>query len=152
MQRPDRLIVPALAPLYASLSDFAWPLVRVMFGFFFIPYGCQKLFGWFGGNIAGTMKAMASIGLEPAAFWAYYTGTLELVGGAMLMVGLFTRPVAVLMAASMFMGTFFVHWQFGYSWIARGFSAPLLLLVLSVAFVIRGGGEYSLDRALGREL
>jgi putative oxidoreductase len=90
--------------------------------------------------------------LEPAAFWAYYTRTLELVGGGLLIVGLVTRPVAVLMVGLIFAGTFFEHWQFGYFWTARGFSVPLLLLVLSLAFVICGRGEYSLDRTLGRKI
>ena len=152
MEKTDRFILPALAPLYAALETFSWPLIRIMFGFFFVPHGCQKLFGWFGGNVAGTIKFMEGIGLAPAAFWAYYVGTLELVGGLLLVVGLFTRPVAALMAGFMFVGTFFAHWQFGYFWTARGFAVPLLLLVLSLAFVIRGGGEYSLDRKIGREI
>ncbi|MEA2958537.1 MAG: hypothetical protein QOJ58_4043, partial [Alphaproteobacteria bacterium] len=42
-----------------------------------------------------------------------------------------------------------VHWQFGYFWTNRGFAVPLTLFILSIAFVIKGSGEYSLDRALG---
>lgn len=147
-----RYLIPGLAPLYGGLADFAWPLVRVMFGGFFIPHGCQKLLGWFHGNIAGTAKIMSSAGIEPAMFWAYYVGTLELVGGTLIVVGLFTRPVALLIAGFMLVGTFAVHWQFGYFWTSRGFSVPLLLAVLAVAHVIRGGGEYSVDRLLGREI
>lgn len=150
MNSLGRLVAVVLGPWTGAMSEFAWSLIRVMFGFFFIPHGCQKLFGWFGGNIVGTMKFMAGIGLEPAAFWAYYVGTLELVGGTVLILGLLTRPVALLMAGFMFVGTFFAHWQFGYFWTARGFSVPLLLLVLSIAFLIRGGGEYSLDNKIAR--
>jgi putative oxidoreductase len=96
------------------------------------------------------MSFMRHVGIEPAWFWAHYIGTLELVGGALLVVGLFTRPVAALMAGFMLVGVY-AHWQFGYFWTGKGFSVPLLLFILSLAFLIRGGGEYSLDRIMRRE-
>jgi putative oxidoreductase len=145
-------LIAALAPIYAKLDVFAWPLVRIMYGGFFIPHGCQKLFGWFNGNILGTAKVMSSAGIEPAMFWAYYIGTLEFFGGSLIVLGLFTRPIALLMAGFMFVGTVAIHWQFGYFWTNRGFSVPLLLFGLSIAFFIKGSGSCSLDRVFGREI
>lgn len=145
-----RYVIPSMAPVYERLQEFSWPLVRVMFGGFFIPHGCQKLFGWFHGDIGFTMKFMSSVGFEPSWFWAYLVGGLELVGGTLLLLGLFTRPVAALLAIFM-IGGVYAHSQFGYFWTGRGFSVPLLLAVLAIATLIRGGGEYSLDRRAGRE-
>src|SRR5258708_22789650 len=92
-QQASRYVFPALGPLYERCQRFAYPILRVSFGLWFIPHGCQKLFGLWGGNIAGTAKGMAAAGLEPGMFWAYYIGTLELVGGVLVAIGLLTRPV-----------------------------------------------------------
>jgi putative oxidoreductase len=124
----------------------------VAYGLWFVPHGCQKLFGWFGGNIANSAKGMAAPGLEPAMFWAYYIGTLELVGGVMLAVGYLTRPVAVLFFGFMFVAAFHVNIKAGYFWTSRGMEMPLLLLVLSVVILIRGGGDFSVDHRIGREV
>ena len=103
MQTPpqaSRYVFPALGALYERCQRFAYPILRVTFGVWFIPHGCQKLFGWWGGNIAGVAKGMAAAGIEPGMFWAYYIGTLELVGGFLVAIGFLTRPVAALSSAS----------------------------------------------------
>ena len=68
-QQASRYVFPALGALYERCQRFAYPILRVTFGVLFIPHGCQKLFGWWGGNIAGTAKGMAAAGLEPGMFW-----------------------------------------------------------------------------------
>jgi len=151
-QQASRYVFPALGSLYERYQRFAWPLFRVALGLWFVPHGCQKLFGWFGGNIAGTAKGMAAAGIEPSMFWAYYIGTLELVGGILLAIGFLTRPVAALFFGFMFVAVFFVHWKIGYFWTGRGLEMPLLLMVLCLVILIRGGGEYSVDRRIGREV
>ena len=145
--------IPALAPIYDRLDDLAWPLIRIMFGLFFIPDGCLKLFGWWAwaGNVEATGAFMDKIGISPGLFWAYYVGVLCLVGGILIVVGLFTRPVAILFAGFLFVATFYVHWSFGFFWQKVGWSVPLLLFVLAIALVIRGSGPCSLDRKFGRE-
>src|SRR3989442_6680069 len=97
MQTPpqaSRYVFPALGALYERCQRFAYPILRVAFGLWFIPHGCQKLFGWWGGNIAGTAKGMAAAGIEPGMFLAYYIGTLELVGGVLGGIRLPTPPLA----------------------------------------------------------
>jgi len=155
MQTPpqaSRYVFPALGALYERCQRFAYPILRVAFGLWFIPHGCQKLFGWWGGNIAGVAKGMAAAGIEPGIFWAYYIGTLELVGGVLVAIGFLTRPVAALFFGFMFVAAFHVNWKLGYFWTSRGMEMPLLLLVLSLVILIRGGGEYSVDRRIGREI
>jgi len=153
MQSPaSRYVFPALGKLDAQCEQYTWPILRVAYGAFYIPHGCQKLFGWFGGNIAGTAKGMAASGLEPAMFWAYYIGVLELVGGILMVIGFLTRPVAALFFGFMFVAAFHVHWKIGYFWTGRGLEMPLLLLILALVILIRGGGKYSVDRRIGREV
>ena len=63
-----------------------------------VPHGWMKLIG---GGLEGTVRFMAQIGLEPAYSLAVYIALLELVGGVLLALGLFTRPIAVLVVGFM---------------------------------------------------
>lgn len=154
MQSPasPQYVFPALGSLYQRCERYAWPILRIAYGLWYVPHGCQKLFGWFGGNIEGVAKGMAAAGIVPGMFWASYIGVLELVGGLLVTVGFLTRPVAALFFGFMFVATFYFNWRIGYFWTNRGLEMPLLLLVISVIIMIRGGGEYSVDRRLGREV
>ena len=90
MDRP-RYVVPALGTVYSAIEVYSWPLVRAATGLFFLPHGMQKLFGFWGGDIARTAEGFAKQGLNPAWFWAYYIGSLEFFGGVCLILGLLTR-------------------------------------------------------------
>lgn len=151
MDRP-RYVVPALGTVYSAIEVYSWPLVRVATGFFFLPHGMQKLFGFWGGDIARTAEGFAKQGLNPAWFWAYYIGCLEFFGGVCLILGLLTRPVAALFAGFMLVAAFHVHMQIGWFWSNRGMEVPFYLLLICLAILIRGGGQLSLDRRLGREI
>jgi putative oxidoreductase len=147
---PDnRYYVPALGSVWTSLEWLAWPLVRIVTGALLIPHGLQK-FGM-GGSLSGTAQFFGKMGLEPAWGLALYIALLEVVGGILLVIGLFTRPVALLLAGFMAVATFYVHMANGFFWTNRGFEYPLMWLVLAVAVLIRGGGELSVDRRLARE-
>lgn len=83
---------------------------------------------------------------------AYFVSYIELVGGALIAIGLFTRPVAAAIAVEFAVITFIVHWPRGFSAGAGGYEYPLLWGVLFFAIALRGGGWLSLDRKIGREL
>lgn len=151
LDRP-RYVVPGLGAVYRALDTFSWPLVRAATGLFFVPHGLQKLFGMWGGDIARTAEGMARQGLEPAWFWAYYIGVLEVVGGLMLVVGVLTRPVAALFVGFMAVAAFHVHMKLGWFWSNRGMEVPLYLMLICLAIMIRGGGNLSIDRTLRREV
>jgi putative oxidoreductase len=151
VNRP-RYVVPALGSVYAAIEAYSWPLVRVATGFFFVPHGMQKLFGFWGGDIARTAEGFARQGLHPSLFWAYYIGCLEFLGGICLIIGLLTRPVAALFAGFMFVAAFHVTIQRGWFWSGGGMEVPLYLLLISLAILIRGGGPLSIDSRLGREI
>lgn len=152
MNTQTRYFFPALGRLYEDFGQAGWAVFRVAFGLFFIPHGGRILFNWFGGSLQGVAQAAESIGLAPGVPWAYFIGGLEVIGGILLVLGLATRPVALLFFFYMFFGAFFFHARFGYFWTGGGMEVPLLLTILSVALLLRGGGEYSLDRRLGREV
>jgi putative oxidoreductase len=150
IDRP-RYLFPGLGALYAALDAYSWPLVRAATGFFFLPHGMQKLFGFWGGDIVKTAAGFAKQGLDPPLFWAYYIGCLEFFGGICLILGLLTRPAAALFFGFMFVAAFHVHIHIGWFWPNRGMEVPVYLLLISLAILIRGAGPLSLDRALGRE-
>lgn len=146
-----RPLVPALAGLTNALSPFAEPLVRVTAGLLLVPHGAQKLFGWFGGyGLEATGQFFATkLGL-PASF-ALLAGLIEFVGGFLLAAGLLTRPVAALVFGVMAYAVVGVHLGAGFFWTNGGYEYPLLWGMVALAFVLRGGGRYSLDARIGRE-
>ena len=144
--------VPALARVTEALSPYAEPLVRVATGLLLVPHGSQKLFGWFGGSgIAGTEQFFASkLGLPP---WvAVLAGLVEFGGGLLLALGLVTRVAAVLVMGLMTVAVIQVHLPNGFFWTEGGYEYPLLWGILALSFVIRGGGRFSLDALIGREI
>ena len=76
----------------------------------------------------------------------------ESVGAACLAVGLFTRFWAAAIWIEMAVIITQFQWGFGYFWTNRGIEYALLWLLLCTAILFRGGGRYSLDHYLGREL
>lgn len=145
-------LMPALGGIYSSLGWLAEPLLRVFVGLLLLPHGAQKLFGMFGGGgIAGTAQFLESVGYTPGVFWALVIGVVEFVGGLALIVGLFTRPVAL--AVAIFMGAAVLfHLGNGFFWTDAGYEYPLLWGIAALFFAIRGGGRYSLDATLGKEI
>jgi putative oxidoreductase len=146
-----RYYIPALGRLYEALDWLAWPLARIAAGALLIPHGAQKLFQ-LGGSVQQTAAGFAKMGLEPAYPLALYIALLEFVGGILLTIGFLTRPVALLVAGFMATAVFHVHWANGFFWTNRGYEYPLMWLLLCIALMIRGGGEFSVDRALRREI
>ncbi len=147
-----RPIIPALAPLYESLSGLSYPLIRVAAGLILVPHGAQKLFGWFGGyGLEGTAGFFSGqLGLEPGMFFAVLVGSTEFFGGLMLALGLLTRPVAITIAIVMAVAIS-VHVPDGFFWTNGGYEYPLMWGLIALAIALKGGGEYSLDRKIGHE-
>jgi len=117
-----------------------------------MPHGAQKLFGAFdGGGLNGTAQFFGSIGIEPAVFMALLVGTVEFFGGLALAIGFITRPAAISIVILMGVAASQIHWGAGFFWTNGGFEYPLFWGLVALAFVLRGGGNYSLDRKIGYE-
>jgi putative oxidoreductase len=134
-------------------TEAGWsPLaLRLAAGFIFAAHGAQKLFGWFGGyGLEGTGQFMASIGLSPGYLMALLAGSAELLGGLALILGLFVRPAAAVLAATMVVAIFTVHIDKGLFMSNNGYEFGLALLVVSISLAISGAGRASVDRMLQR--
>lgn len=134
------------------LEPLAYPLVRIAAGLMLVPHGAQKLFGWFGGyGLTGTAGYFGgTLGLEPGILFALTAGIIEFFGGFALALGLFTRPVALVVSAFLAATIIIVHLPNGFFWGAGGFEYPLLWSLVALAAFFHGGGQWSLDAALRR--
>ena len=149
---PAKPLIQSLDALERALSPFAEPMLRVAAGLMLLPHGAQKLFGWFGGygvDATGQFFA-AKLGL-PSSF-ALIAGLIEFVGGVALALGLATRVAAALVFGLMAVAVIWVHLPIGFFWMNGGVEYPLLWGLVALAFVFRGGGRYSLDALIGREI
>ena len=148
----SRYYIPALAGIYAKLDSLMLPLLRVTLGLILVPHGCQKLFGWFGGaGFARFTQIFEGIGYKPGAFWVTVVALTELVGGLMLVFGLFTRFAALAVVIFMINAVHFTSAK-GCFWTQGGSEFSILLLVVALVFMIKGGGDYSIDKGMSKEL
>jgi len=145
------LVIPALGGIYDALSPWAYPLVRVAASAILMVHGYVKLF--LGGTAFVADKILPNLGFYPPLFWAYFLGILELVGGALIAIGLLTRPIAFLLVIEFLIITFGWNFRFGFGFTnpGGGYEYPLLWLIVFVSIAVRGGGRHSLDRWIGRE-
>ena len=144
-----KLIFPGLAGFYGSWHDISYTLVRVIVGYIFFMHGWGKITG---AGVAGVSTYMANQGLEPGALFALAAMFLEAVGGICIIIGLFTRFFAAAMAIELAIAFLVVHFKAGFPVGKGGFEYVLLLGIVMFAIAIRGGGPYSADRMIGKEL
>jgi putative oxidoreductase len=144
-----KLIFPGLADFYASWRDVAFTLVRVVIGYILFMHGWAKMVGPGCGGVSGMM---AKNNLVPGGAFAGAAMFLETVGAICLIVGLFTRFFAAALAIEMGIAFLVVHMGKGFPVGQGGFEYVLLLGIVLVAIAIRGGGPYSVDRMIGKEL
>lgn len=140
-----------------SNTDFSSSLaslsLRVPAGIIFAAHGAQKLFGWFGGyGLSGTAGWMESIGLTPGLPLALLAGSAEFFGGLFLLLGLLTRPTALVLAFTMLVAIVSVHLPHGLFISNNGYEFGLALLAISVSLLASGGGRFSLDAWLNKKL
>lgn len=144
----NRSIVKTLLQSDAGLAAL---VLRVPVGIILAAHGAQKLFGWFGGyGLEGTGQWMASIGLEPGFLMALLAGSAEFFGGLALVLGLLTRPAAVVTAVTMLVAIFSVHFSHGLFLSNNGYEYALSLFAVTAALAIQGGGRLALDNLLAQ--
>ena len=141
-----------LTQIIATQNSFSPLALRVPLGIIFAAHGAQKLFGWFGGyGLEGTGQWMASIGLEPGVLMAVLSGSAEFFGGVFLLLGLLTRPSALVLAVTMLVAIFSVHISHGLFMSNNGYEFALALLAGVVSLLISGGGRASLDKVIANK-
>ena len=113
-------------------------LLRVVSALLFIQVGGMKLFGWFGGMPPNGATA-------PAFTQAWFGGVLEVFGGAAILLGLFTRPVAFVLAGEMAVAYFQFHQPKGLFPIQNHGEGAVLFCFIFLFFAAHGAGIWSLD-------
>ena len=136
--------IPALA-WYRPFESFAYAFIRISTGALLVPHGIDRLL--FSGS-------RAELGGYFGSLPASAIGIFELVGGVLIALGLLTRPVALMFAVEWIAIAMAMPMKPGASWLMLGATSHYAAFVagLCIAFVIRGGGHYSLDRVVGKEI
>jgi len=143
-----RPLLPFLEPFYRVVVPLAWPLLRIGFSWDLVVHGWGKVLR----GPAAQGALLARDGYDYGVPLALLLILVEFVGGICIALGLFTRFFAAAVAIEMGELTFYHYWGHGFSWLNRGYEYPLLWGFVALAIALRGGGPFSLDRKIGREL
>ncbi len=113
-------------------------IMRIATALLFIPHGSQKLFGFPGAQQGAISSLFSLMGVA---------GILECFGGLLILLGLFTRPVAFVLSGQMAVAYFMAHAPQGF-WpiLNRGELAALYSFVF-LYLAVAGGGQWSLDHS-----
>ncbi len=120
-------------------------LLRCILGTYLFVTGAGKVMHWFGGyGMPATIQFLAKVGISaPLAYLSSYT---EFLGGFLLAIGLFTRPVAFAILINMTVATI-VNLHGGLMGPTSA-QTPLLFLIIDIAVLLSGPRAYSLDRLI----
>jgi putative oxidoreductase len=145
-----KLMIPALQSFYDQAIPLSWLIIRVAVGWNLLVHGWGKIMI---GPTDTFLKAFADMGFTPPGFWFWASTAIETLSGIALILGLFTRVFAAAAAIEMLF-IFVTYWEAGngFAWLKRGYEYVLLWGLVCFAIALRGGGPYSLDRKIGREL
>lgn len=141
-----------VSSFYTHATPRMLSVLRIVAGFFFMLHGAQKLFGFLAPPGAQGPPLLSQIGIG---------GVLEFFGGLLILLGIFTRPVAFILSGMMAVAYFQMHMMGaiakgtpGWFWpIAQGGNGgelAALYCFVFLFFAVAGGGEWSLDRLLRR--
>ena len=144
--------------LFQTHDDNAMFVLRLFLGLVFFPHGMQKVFGWFGGpGFSASMDMFTAKAGFPAAL-AFLAIMAESLGAVGLIAGFFTRIAALGIGVNMIVCALGNHVKNGLfmNWMGtqkgEGFEYHLLVVAISAALIIRGGGKWSLDGLIERKL
>jgi len=127
-----------------KLKPLALLVMRFALGVIFIFHGYPKLI-----HIRESMQAFIHMGFP--SYFAYIAGILEVFGGAMLIVGLFTRVAALLLACEMGVALWRVHMLFSRPMAVDSYQFPLSLAAGAFVLAAVGAGLISIDQAIFRD-
>jgi len=137
-----------------TLSALTEALLRVAVGLALVPHGLRNTFGFFPdtGVRSHTVSELAAQldrdGYRPGKLWAPLISLVQLVGGPLFALGLFTRIVAVPILIFLIV-TNIERWRIGrYFWNQLGLEYTLMWTIAVLYFLVHGGGVYSLDHLL----
>jgi putative oxidoreductase len=130
-----------MTSLYANLEKgrpYILSVLRIVVALLFIEHGLQKYFGF------------PSAG-PPMTPLLYVQGAIEIVGGIVLLIGAYTRPVAFILAGDMAVAYFMVHFPRSFFPAMNGGDAAVLYCFVFFYIMFAGGGAWSVDRVALKE-
>ena len=127
------------SPSPSSLSSYVLSVVRIVVGLLFLEHGSSKFLGFPVAPHVPQAMSMSGVG-----------GMLELAGGALIAVGLFTRPVAFLLCGEMAVAYFYAHFPRNFFPVINGGDAAILFCFVFLYLVFAGAGPWSLDALVSR--
>jgi len=130
-----------------AVRDFALLVLRLVLGAVFVAHGYNH---WFEMGMVETGRQFAALGVPQPQLSAYLIGTVELIGGAFLAVGLLTTITASLLALIVLAAGYFVHLDNGFFIEAGGAEYVLVLAAALFIITVFGTGRASLDGVLTR--
>jgi putative oxidoreductase len=115
--------------------------LRIVAALIFIEHGTQKLFGF---------PAPPQSGLPPAFSLFWVGAIMEAAGGLLILIGLWTRPVAFLLSGEMAVAYWMVHAPRNFYPVLNGGDAAILYCFVFLLLVFSGPGQWSVDGAKGK--
>ena len=128
----------AVSIIPKSLAPQLQSVLRIVVGLLFLEHGTGKLLGF--------PHGLPFIDKMPEGL-LYFTGSMELVGGALLTVGLFTRPVAFILAGFMAAAYFMAHFPMSFFPAINMGEPAVLFCFIFLYFAAAGPGPWAVDRA-----
>jgi putative oxidoreductase len=132
--------MPRTMTLAAEWAPRLLSVLRIVAALLFLAHGTQKLLGF---------PAPPASGMPPLLSLYGLAGVLELVGGALLALGLFTRPVAFVLSGQMAVAYWMAHAPRNAFPLLNGGDAAILYCFVFLYLAAAGGGPWSLDRQRG---
>ena len=120
----------------SAWSPYWLSIVRIMTALLFLEHGTQKLF-----NFPPAAEPM------PMTVMTWVQGTMEVIGGLLLALGLFTRPVAFILSGNMAVAYFMAHAPQSFFPVINQGDAAILYCFIFLYFFFAGGGAWSVDAA-----
>ena len=114
-------------------------VLRFVAGLAFLDHGTAKLLGFPPMAMFAHLRLASLLGVQ---------GVIELVGGTLVCVGLFTRPIAFILSGDMAVAYFMVHFPKSFFPVVSGGDAAILFCFIFFYVFVAGGGTWSLDRLL----
>jgi putative oxidoreductase len=131
----------------ATSKHWGITILRVMVGIVFLAHGGQKMFIF---GVSGVQGAFGQMGIPLPTVMGPFVALLELIGGAMLIVGVGTRWVSILFAIEMAVAVLKVHLANGF-FLPRGYEFALTMFAASCAIALEGPGPASLGGILTKK-
>ena len=128
-----------LTDIAAKYEKVAHGMLRIVVGFLFMTHGGQKLFAWFGAEQSAELMSRFGV-----------AGVLEFFGGLMIALGLFTRPVAIILSGQMAVAYFWMHLPRGFWPWANGGELATIYSFMFLFLAAAGAGSFSVDNVMDK--